>query len=109
MTVRLVAILILLIPLRVWAGDWMAIAMLPGQIQPPAAMPVDCPGHVTVDEKSEGEPQDCCESCELCLPFARASVLVTVVESPSPDAVASGGETSFLSADLLSARKPPWS
>lgn len=107
MTVRLVVILSLLLPLRVWAGDWMAIVMLEEQRQAAAAMPTDCPGHLTTDNTSDSGPGNCCDRCELCLPFTRTSVVVAALDGSAPSAVLPSGGTSFLSADLAPSRRPP--
>ena len=109
MASRFVLILILLLPLRVWAGDWMAITMLQSQLDASvaAAMPADCPGHVTTGDSPVGETGDCCDSCELCLPFTQPTASIAALKNLASSAVISDGGRSFPSADLTPTRKPP--
>lgn len=109
MTRRLIVVLVFLLPLRAWAGDWMAITMLQSQSHEPAvaAMPVDCPGHVGTGEQLIDETEDCCDTCELCLPLTRLSPLAATFQSSAPSTVVAGRGILFLSVDLTPARKPP--
>lgn len=77
-------VLLLLLPLRGWAGDAMAVRMATADLSTAvAAMPLDCPSHAMVDDAPHdaGHTDDVCQSCDLCLPFAYVGSADVVVLS----------------------------
>ncbi len=114
-----VLLMILLLPLRGWAGDAMGVQMAAGGLasQTVGAMPADCPmrsmhlqastHESTHDTSPAPAGTDVCASCDLCLPMAELA-------SPRFDVVAFGahaappmGGVAFFSASPALALKPP--
>ena len=65
--------LIVLLPLRAWAGDWMGLQMaLDSPAAEVAAMPADCPMHAQAGEQAAPAHADgsACSACDLCIPMA---------------------------------------
>ncbi len=107
--------MIVVLPLRGWAGDSMSVQMATSGLSPEAAiaMPADCPmrsmhAAVNPDDASQapaGEPD--CTTCDLCLPIAELA-------SPAFDAApfaAHGAPpmrgVAFFSVSTALAFKPP--
>jgi hypothetical protein len=116
------ALMVLLLPLRGWAGSTMAVTMAMQQVAavhagPMAEMPDDCPmrirgsdaGEAPADGQtdSSGKPCGACDTCALCLAIASfpSPQFHTMAFKPSttPPDVAHG----FFSADHASRLKPP--
>jgi len=98
-------VLIVLLPLRAWAGDFMSVQMATtsGSAAPAAhAMPPGCPMHATADTAMEN-----CGSCELCIPFAEMSTSQLVIVEIAAHATPLMGGVDFISAAPAPALKPP--
>ncbi|RZI86746.1 MAG: hypothetical protein EOP38_00145 [Rubrivivax sp.] len=76
----LILMMIVLLPLRGWAGDLMSVHMVTGGLssKAAAAMPPGCPMHAQTgqshtaqdaDGQDHGEMKNCA-SCDLCIPMA---------------------------------------
>ena len=111
----LVLLMIVLLPLRGWAGDLMGVQMAASGLasQVASAMPADCPMksmHVpaSVDDASPApSATEGCTSCDLCLPMAEpASLRFDAVAFVAHAAPPMGG-VAFLSASPALAFKPP--
>jgi hypothetical protein len=107
-----ILLLIVLLPLRGWAGDLMGVQMATSGLAA-GAMPADCAmkamhAPAAADEESAGPANaDGCTSCDLCLPMAelpslRFDVFGFVAHAAPP----TGGEA-FFSASPRLALKPP--
>ncbi|MBC7991869.1 MAG: hypothetical protein H7Z15_01320 [Rhizobacter sp.] len=97
-------LLIVLLPLRAWAGDFMSVQMATSGSGVPAvhAMPPDCPMHSSADTAAES-----CESCELCIPFAEISAAVIDIVEPAAHSKPLMWGVDFISAPPAPALKPP--
>jgi hypothetical protein len=106
-------LMIVLLPLRGWAGDLMGVQMAIGGLASHSvgAMPADCPmrsmhasGHDTSPAPAGTEG---CTSCDLCLPMAQcASLRFDLVAFAALAAPPMGG-VAFFSASAALAFKPP--
>lgn len=107
-------ILVLLLPLRVWATMW-----VPEMGPAPAAMAAmpDChevgqpmkDAHAMPEGLSD-DPVGChCDSCQLCLPLAGWALPALAWAEPLQLVQAHGGQldTSFTNADLSRLLRPP--
>lgn len=110
--------MLVLLPLRGWAGDLMAIEMAAGLAmdQTAGAMPPACPLHaqMTVDadadagaDQSPADPQDRCGSCQLCLPLAEACAAELNIAVFAAHIKPLLGGIAFLSAPPAPNFKPP--
>jgi hypothetical protein len=108
----LITLMLILLPLRGWAGNIMAVEMaavtvVKANVSSQVAMPADCPMHVetAVDETSSACNN--CDTCELCVAIANLapapSALAPLTRQPSPLVFSSG----FTSAASASDYKPP--
>ena len=113
----LVLLMVLLLPLRGWAGDFMSVQMATMNAAPEAvaAMPADCPMHTGAHAPDAGESTSAhtggglqnCSSCELCIPLAELasggleSVNFAVHGQPLMPSV------NFASTSLAPVVKPP--
>jgi hypothetical protein len=115
--------LIVLLPLRGWAGEVMGIRMaaVASASQQEGAMPPDCPMHVHAgahsdaadadarvngEQPAQGAPQG--SPCDLCIPMAAMAAgapfdIVAISSHAQPLA----GSASFVSALMPQAVKPP--
>ena len=121
-----IIVMLVLLPLRGWAGQLMSVDMAMQQVAQAvtsadgshpmtlASMPDDCPMHAMATETtSNGQPDSSsppcsgCDTCELCLTIASftPSQFHATVFSPTtaPAAMPHG----FVSADRASRLKPP--
>ena len=117
-------LLIVLVPLRVWAAEGMTVKMAGMQLGAAAAvaavqmktgMPLDCPMMATQaggmqDDQQQGESQNShagCQSCQLCMAMAAPQILPLA----APERVRSGLQTwhssAYSSADIARDVKPP--
>jgi hypothetical protein len=111
----LVLLMILLMPLRGWAGDLMGVQMAVSGLASPAAsaMPADCPmksmhAPASVDDASPAPSgTEGCTSCDLCLPMAKLSSLRFDAVAFGVHAAPPMGGVAFLSASPALALKPP--
>jgi len=108
-------LLVLVLPLRALAGDFMALGMAKvhvSQATPSAPMPPDCAMHMAGSGKHHdssssqtGEVQ--CESCALCFPVAQFAGFPPLQRSEHPEARPRSGDADFLSAPLARSFRPP--
>ena len=124
----LVAVLIVLLPLRSWAAHTMGTEMAAQQAQggwaaaveavhtTQASMPADCPMHAgtpvqAAEGAANGELSDSlckgCANCQLCMALAHVSWSPWDLVSISPESLARHHGTRFSSADLRFSLKPP--
>lgn len=113
----LLILLVMLIPLRGWSAERMAVQMTSSQVSMTAtvameAMPADCPMMAQPASEAEKSPVQSkshvgCQTCQLCMSLAAQSVpfpyLLTYERHAPPVSAASH----FLSADLARQVKPP--
>ena len=116
----LIALMIVLLPLRGWAGNAMAVDMAAQQVLmaqagavSTAAMPADCPMHLqaVADKADQTSPavDHChsCDTCQLCLALASwppQDWPAGLTSRPGAPLLAG---TSFRSADTAASIKPP--
>ena len=111
----LIALMLVLLPMRGWAGNIMAVDMAANaamqakmaNVSNQTAMPVDCAMHAQPSADDAATPCGSCDTCELCLAVANLT-LATWAASPftlhtSPLAI----NASFSSASSASSLKPP--
>ena len=117
----LLVVLMVLVPLRVWAAEGMTVRMASMQIGTTAmaageqvqAMPLDCPMMAkSGDIQDDGQPDESqsragCQSCQLCMALASPQIL----NHTAPEMVKSGlriwHPSSYTSADIARDVKPP--
>jgi hypothetical protein len=108
-------LLVLVLPLRAVAGDFMALGMatMPAPAAAPsAAMPPDCLMHMAGAGKlgdssspQTGEAQ--CESCALCFPVAQFADFPFLNLPEYPEVRPPSGDADFLSAPRVRSFRPP--
>lgn len=108
--------MVLLLPLRVWAGDLMSVRMAAGGA-PPAmsvAMPADCPMLTQPDAADAGDGGGSasagmadCMCCDLCIPVAEVAGARPEAVSFARHALPPTGGVAFASAPPAPAFKPP--
>lgn len=108
--------MIVLLPLRGWAGGLMGVQMATsGSVQHVAAdMPEDCPMLIAADASDEdangradAAGKGCCASCELCTPVAELPHSAVDLVAMAGDAQAVIGGVAFVSAPRALNFKPP--
>lgn len=108
--------MILLLPLRGWAAESMAVQMAQGQVSAQSAhesaMPADCP--MFADQNTTGDDQpdtqgqhSVCPSCQLCMGMTAATSPAPALGKVAPMVLTAHKATAFRSADLLEQQKPP--
>jgi hypothetical protein len=116
----LVILLVMLLPLRGWSAERMAIQMTSSQVAIEiageqvslAAMPEDCPmlAQQAVDIEKSPSPSKSlagCQTCQLCMSLAGQIDLpsnISTYERQAPPVIAN---VSYVSADLARLAKPP--
>lgn len=112
----LVLFLIVLLPLRGWSADDMAIQMASMEVGIGIAtmsMPVDCPmmgmsiRQVHGDKVSALADQKHCQSCQLCMSLSVLGISPVFNAFSPPRSAPSWAHLSFTSADILRVSKPP--
>jgi hypothetical protein len=114
--------LIVLLPLRGWTAERMAIQMDSGapvathsQAQS-SAMPEDCALHMQMAQTALGHtPTDAahgtahkgCQSCQLCMPLAALDAPAVLAFTACPQALPHMRSSRFVSADTARDVKPP--
>jgi hypothetical protein len=106
----LVILLIMLLPLRGWTAERMAVQMAHAQavaeamdLHPaPVDMPLDCPMMQEPDKSLTG-----CQSCQLCMAMAGLSDLMIQVPMVVPPEPPVALNVSFVSADPKRLAKTP--
>ncbi len=108
-----ILVLIALLPLRAWSVERMAVHMAASEVavaagEPTAAMPADCPMHMTATGDS-GEPQTerGCQSCQLCMSISPATLPLLKTPGLRPLATVSPQADRYASAELARLVKPP--
>lgn len=112
----LLYLLILLLPIRGWAAESMAVQMVQDQISAQStaesAMPADCPMlaklDVTRDDQSDAQDQhSVCPSCQLCMSMTDAPSPTLALGKAAPAGFVVHRSATFRSADLVQQQKPP--
>ena len=122
----LVALMIVLLPLRGWAGNVMAVDMAAQQvlmaqtatvdtaIAAESAMPADCPmqAQAAADKSSDaaqttGSHCNGCNTCQLCLTLASFTWTHSPAGPIKPHAAPSAIGIRFSNADSVASLKPP--
>jgi hypothetical protein len=112
--------LILLLPLRGWAVDGMALHLgfagsevtVEALQRSSLAMPDDCPmlshdTHSQTSPSSAANDHNGCQLCELCMPLAALESQNTIVVASHPNAVPATPAPTFASAETARLSKPP--
>lgn len=108
-----ILVLIALLPLRAWSVERMAVHMAANEVavaagEPAAAMPADCPMHMTAaGDSTEPQTEHGCQSCQLCMSLSPATLPLLKVPGLRPLAAASPHADRYASADLARLVKPP--
>jgi hypothetical protein len=117
----LVILLVMLLPLRGWSAERMAIQMTQSQAivevagaqVSVAAMPADCPmlaqpaSSETEESPSPSKSHAGCQTCQLCMTLAAPSVPPIHLLAYERQAHPASASASFISADLPRQVKPP--
>lgn len=104
----LLIVLMLVLPLRGWAGDLMAIGMAEQRlttVAEAAAMPADC-GMAMHQDQTASTGGECC-SCQLCLPLADLAWTAPDLRPTLAQRVPQAAAETFLSATAPPAQRPP--
>ncbi|MCY7305908.1 MAG: hypothetical protein LH632_07125 [Rhodoferax sp.] len=116
-----VILLILLLPMRGWASEGMAIQMVGAASQSSvssglnpvsAAMPGDCPMMAKLADgqatEQAGSQAGCgCQSCHLCMPIAELRSCSLGAAPRAPSLAPTPHESRHVDADLAGDIKPP--
>jgi hypothetical protein len=106
--------LILILPIRGWAAEVMAVQMAQSEIPVAVAsgMPADCPMlaglGVAGDDRSDSKNHHAvCPSCQLCMGMTAVSLPVLALGKSAPACLVVHNAAAFQSADLVRQQKPP--
>jgi hypothetical protein len=111
----LIALMLVLLPLRGWAGNVMVVDMAAmsavkssvSNASSQAPMPADCAMHTQMPDVETGSACNNCDTCELCLAVANLTPALfpfyQVVRHLLPQVFSSG----FISVTSASSFKPP--
>nr|WP_315430410.1 hypothetical protein [uncultured Albidiferax sp.] len=123
-----IALMVVLLPLRGWVGDAMALDMAVQQMHAMqivatsagtesasgtfdadslAAMPAECEMLVAPSERQEAPHCAACDTCKLCLPLAGWAYGVSIASNAWPPVLPLWHGASFRSATAALALKPP--
>ena len=114
-----VLLLMVLLPLRGWAGDLMAVDTAlarAGNQHAAAVMPPDCPMHaqaaasaaeVDADPDTAGGGMPGCGSCELCVPVAEVAAPRTDVAPLARHVKRPHASAAFTSVPVATQLRPP--
>lgn len=108
-----ILVLIVLLPLRAWSVERMAVHMAAGEVavvagEPAAAMLADCPMHMTAaDNSTEPQADRGCQSCQLCMSLSPATLPLIKAPGLRPLVAASPHADRYASAELARLVKPP--
>ena len=119
----MLAVMVVLLPLRGWAGTTMAVGMAAQQVAQQVAavqaslltdianiadMPDDCPMRLAASNTDTDAPScSGCDTCELCLAIASFTTPQFHATPFSPSAAPDTAPSGFVSADRASGLKPP--
>jgi hypothetical protein len=109
------ALMIVLLPLRGWVGDAMAMQMSAGALEATAVAAqkdtehVHCLEQASSSEEAAPATADCntCTSCQICHSIALTPTLLTLATVPMPVAQPQAGAPLFASAERALGFKPP--
>lgn len=116
MTRWLVIFMILLLPLRGWAGDRMNIQMAASSSESPVVseMSADCPmlavangPQADADNTKPSSEVGCCTTCGLCTPLAEWADITLSIATFAAHAQPLTAGIDFISASPMPALKPP--
>jgi hypothetical protein len=104
--------MMVLIPLRGWAGDLMSVQMATGvlALQAASAMPIDCPMLTRADADPASPASSgkaVCKSCDLCIPMAALTRPPFEVVHVTTHVMPPMGDVSFRSAAATLCLRPP--
>jgi hypothetical protein len=105
-----ILIMVVLLPLRGWAGDLMSVQMAMGAVAPHVAsvMPADCPMHTQVAaDASSPSGMDGCVCCDLCIPMAGLTCARLEVVAFAAHAAPTTADVDFVSASPTPTLRPP--
>ena len=110
-----VSLLVVMLPLRGWAGDVMAVDMAAATVSTvkvlnmgsPAAMPADCAMHSSPVSADTEAHCNSCDTCELCLAVANLQAVAWSASQLIQHASPLMPDTRFSSTALATNRKPP--
>lgn len=108
-----ILVLIALLPLRAWSVERMAVHMAANEVagatgEAVAAMPADCPMHMTAaDDSTEPQAERGCQSCQLCMSLSPATLSLLKAPGLRPLSAASPPADRYASAELARLVKPP--
>ena len=111
----LIALMLVLLPLRGWAGNIMAVDMAAtatiqvkmAHVSNHAAMPVDCAMHTQPAANDAATLCGSCDTCELCLAVANLTHAVWAASPFMRHTSPLASNASFSSASSASSLKPP--
>jgi hypothetical protein len=105
----LLLFLVVLMPLRAWAGDAMSLQMAGSQIaQVVSAMPADCPMHADASSEAEGQLAGlACNACDLCLPLAEVAAVDIDARAPIGHVMRAAPGAASLGVAPAPGLKPP--
>ncbi len=108
----LIVLMIVLLPLRVWAGDLMSVDAAMRNVSPHTAdaMQTHCPMHAEAKaDPSSQAPSGThgCNACGLCIPMAEPVALRLAVVGFAAHATPVMDEVVFISATPLPTVRPP--
>ena len=111
----LIALMLVLLPLRGWAGDVMAVSMAAtavvqakmGGMTNQASMPADCAMHAQLSTDDAAEYCSNCDTCELCLAVANLTFATWVDIQQPLHALQVAFDASFSNAVRAMQLKPP--
>lgn len=107
-----IAIMLVLLPLRGWAGDTMAVSMASAtaakaSLGSQAAMTADCAMHMPTAADETASVCGNCDTCELCLAVANLSPAFWSANGMERHVSPAASSASFRSATKSSNLKPP--
>ncbi len=108
-----ILVMIALLPLRAWSVERMAVHMAASEMavaagEPAAAMPADCPMHMTAaGDGTEPQAERGCQSCQLCMSLSPVTLPLLKAPGLRPLAAASPQADRYASAELARLVKPP--
>lgn len=113
----LLYLLILILPIRGWAAEVMAVQMaqseLPAAVAMASGMPADCPMLVGLDATGDDQPDSqnqhaVCPSCQLCMGMTAVALPApTTLAQLAPAGLVAHCAADFQSAELVRQQKPP--
>ena len=125
----LLVVMMILLPVRGWAGDHMAVSMAAGMAANmvtsataktgESTMSTDCPMHLqtlAADTANDSNPTskgqlgsgcNSCDSCELCLALATVTQVAWPSDAARPHIAPLAMGIAYHSADSASSLKPP--